>query len=43
MAKYQKSIDIWTLSKDQKRALQAGQWITAGSAGDHFSKGIWGI
>lgn len=41
MAKYQKSINIWTLSKDEKKALQAGQWITAGCDGIHSTKGIW--
>jgi len=41
MAKYQKIIDVWTLTKEQKQGLQAGQWITAGKNGTHANKGIW--
>tara|TARA_R110000751_G_scaffold264875_1_gene363966 strand:- start:19 stop:258 length:240 start_codon:yes stop_codon:yes gene_type:complete len=41
MAKYQKSVDVWTLTKEQKQGLQAGQWITAGKAGTYSTKGIW--
>jgi hypothetical protein len=41
MAKYQKSVDIWTLTKEEKKALQAGQWVTAGKSGMDCAKGIW--
>ena len=41
MAKYQKSVDVWTLTKEQKQGLQAGQWITAGKGGKYATKGIW--
>ena len=41
MAKYQKSVDVWTLTKKQKQGLQAGQWVTAGKDGMHSTKGIW--
>ena len=41
MARYQKTVDIWTLNSDQRKALQAGQWITAGKGGKFETKGIW--
>jgi hypothetical protein len=41
MAKYQKTIDIWTLTQEQRKGLQAGQWITAGKGGKFETKGIW--
>ena len=34
--KYTKAIDIWALSSEQRKQLQIGQWVTAGSA-----KGQW--
>jgi len=30
--KYTKPVDVWTLTPEQRQALQIGQWITAGSA-----------
>jgi len=41
MAQYQKSLDIWKLDTTQKKALQAGQWVTAGTKGCVWSRGIW--
>lgn len=41
MTKYKKSVDIWTLTKEERKGLQAGQWITAGKAGTYSTKGIW--
>lgn len=41
MAKYQKTVDIWTLTQEQRKGLQAGQWITAGKGGKYETKGIW--
>lgn len=33
MARYTKTVDIWTLSDDQRRDLAIGQWVTAGPDG----------
>ena len=33
MAKFQKSVDVWTLTQEQRARLQVGQHITAGGAG----------
>ena len=41
MAKYKKTVDIWALSKEERKSLQAGQWITAGKGGKFETKGIW--
>ena len=41
MAKYQKIVDIWSLTQEQRKGLQAGQWITAGKGGKFETKGIW--
>jgi hypothetical protein len=30
--KYQKAINIWALTSTQRKALKAGQWVTAGTA-----------
>lgn len=30
--KYTKPVDVWTLTPEQRKALQVGQWITAGAA-----------
>ena len=32
MAKFQKSVDVWTLTQEQRARLQVGQHITAGGA-----------
>jgi hypothetical protein len=32
MAKYLKTVDIWTLTEDQIKTLQPGQWVTAGGS-----------
>jgi hypothetical protein len=34
--KYTKAVDVWALSQDQRKQLQIGQWVLAGSA-----KGQW--
>lgn len=31
--RFQKTIDIWTLSEEQRAALQPGQWVIAGNGG----------
>jgi hypothetical protein len=41
MAQYKKSVNIWELSQPERKALQVGQWITAGNSGCKFSRGIW--
>jgi hypothetical protein len=38
MARYTKTVDIWTLDEDQRRRLPIGQWVTAGPDGP---KGRW--
>lgn len=32
MAQFQKTVEIWSLKPSQRKALQPGQWITAGGA-----------
>ena len=39
MAKYKKTVDIWALSKEERKSLQAGQWIPAGKGGNDVA--IW--
>jgi len=34
--KYTKAVDVWALSQEQRKQLQIGQWVLAGSA-----KGQW--
>jgi hypothetical protein len=36
--KYQKAMDVWLLSREERAQLQPGQWIFAG---DPSTKGIW--
>lgn len=33
MARFQPTLNIWNLTPEQRRALQPGQWITAGPNG----------
>jgi hypothetical protein len=33
MGKYQRTVDIWRLDCEQRRALQIGQWVRAGDGG----------
>lgn len=33
MARYQKRLDIWSLSPEQRSSLQPGQWVEAGPGG----------
>lgn len=44
MAQYRKTIDIWTLNETERRALQPGQWITAGKDGPigRYAGQTWG-
>ena len=30
--KYTKPVDVWSLTQEQRKALQIGQWVKAGSA-----------
>ena len=39
--KYQKTLNIWNLSQEERRALPAGQWIRAGESLDPHHRGIW--
>jgi hypothetical protein len=36
--KYTKAVDVWALSQEQRKQLQVGQWVLAGSGG---AKGQW--
>lgn len=38
--KYTKAVNVWALSQDQRKQLQIGQWVTAGS-GLGSAKGQW--
>ena len=33
MGKYRRTVDIWRLDCEQRRALQIGQWVRAGDGG----------
>lgn len=36
--RFQKAIDLWSLSENQRKELKRGQWVYAGHPKD---KGIW--
>ena len=36
--KYTKAVNVWALSQEQRKQLQVGQWVMAGSNG---AKGQW--
>ena len=38
--KYTKAVDVWALSQEQRKQLQIGQWVTAGSTAGS-AKGQW--
>lgn len=36
--KYTKAIDVWKLTQEERKQLQIGQWVYAGSPDN---KGVW--
>lgn len=38
MSKYTKPVNVWNLNSEERKALQPGQWVYAGTPD---SKGIW--
>lgn len=41
MAKFQKTVDIWTLTIAERAKLQVGQWVSAGSDSSPENRGVW--